>query len=241
MPVSIFTQLGKASSLANSLKGLVVASNQTKISNLAIDCVHSEVLEYSNSITDHPVENKSSISDHIYNEPVTVTIDGTITDSNMRIFGIIETPLQNNSINSLLNNVKKLLPFNNAEKPSQIAFKILESICVNKDIVNVATKQKLYKNMAIERFTVTDDNTTGHRLSFSCTLKQLTMAKVQTATYSKPSVKILPNIAVPEVNLDEKKNMGQTPSILKQLFDSKPESVKSKKDEDCDWIAGCLF
>ena len=90
MPVSIFTQLGKASSLANSLKGLVVASNQTKISNLAIDCVHSEVLEYSNSITDHPVENKSSISDHIYNEPVTVTIDGTITDSNMRIFGIIE-------------------------------------------------------------------------------------------------------------------------------------------------------
>ncbi len=231
---SIFTAIGKASSLASSLKGLVVASKQTKISNLAIDCVHSEVMEYTNAITDHPVETKSSISDHIYNEPITITIDGTITDASLKIFGIIETPLQNNTISSVLNNVKNLLPFGNTEKPSQVAFKILETICLNKELINVVTKNKLYKNMAIEKLSITNDDTTGHRLHFSCTLKQLTLANVLTTAYTRVrnASNIIPNVAQPECNLDSQNNMGQGQSILKGLFGGSDSESKISYNEN---------
>jgi hypothetical protein len=230
--VSIFSAIGRASSLANSLKGLVVANDQTKISNLAIDCVHSEVLEYTNVITDHPVETKSSISDHIYSEPVTVTIDGTITDSSLKIFGIIETPLQKNSLSSIINNVKNLLPFSNSEKPSQVAFKILENICNTKQLVNVATKQKLYKNMAIEKLTITNDETTGHRLHFNCTLKQLTLASVQTTPYTRPIAKSTPNILPEESTMNEQTNTGQTSSKLKQFFGGTSSTESKLKSGD---------
>ena len=247
--VSIFSAIGRASSLANSLKGLVVAGEQTKISNLAIDCVHSEVLEYTNVITDHPVETKSSISDHIYSEPVTVTIEGTITDSSLKIFGIIETPLQKNSLSSIMNNVKNLLPFSNSEKPSQVAFKILENICLTKQLINVATKQKLYKNMAIEKLSITNDETTGHRLHFNCTLKQLTLANVKTTAYTRPVAKSTPNILPIESTMDEQTNSGQTSSKLKQFFggtsstESKMRGGENKKESkslfqnlyDLDW------
>lgn len=243
MATSIFAQLGKASSLANSLKGLVVASEQTKISNLAIDCVHSEVVGYTNAITDHPVETKSSISDHIYSEPITITIDGTITDASLKIFGIVETPLQKNSVNSLLNNVKKLLPFNDAEKPSQVAFKILETICSTKQLVNVVTKQKMYKNMAIEDLSITNDDTTGHRLHFSCALKQLILANVQTTAYTRPRVKATPNIDPPQCNLSEQVNVGYLPpkddrSISTKALDGTGNFIQKAYNRALEYFSG---
>jgi hypothetical protein len=219
---SIFTTIGKTSSLINSLKGLVVAGDKTQISNLVIDCVHSEGIEYSNIITSHPIETKSSVSDHIYSEPITLTIDGTITDSSMRIFGIIETPLQKNSLDSVIKNAKGLLPLNSQEKPSQVAFKILETLCLNKEVVSVATKRKLYKNMAIEKLSVNEDDTTGHRLHFTCTLKQLTFARVKTTAYTKPKV-VSQILKKSEANLAPEVDMGVT-----QPVDIKNESVLNK-------------
>lgn len=195
---SILATIGKASSLITSLKGLVVANKQTIISNLAIDCVHSEVINYTNAITDHPISTKSSISDHIYSEPDSITIDGTITDTSMKIYGVIETPLQKNTFSSMLKNARSLLPFGNVEKPSQAAFNILDKICKNKELVTVVCKRKVFKNMVIESLSIKEDSSTVNRLSFSCTLKQLTFASVtQTAYKATAASKIVNSLQKP--------------------------------------------
>ena len=208
--MSIFSSIGKASSLASSLKGLVVATNKTRIPNLMIDCAHSEEIEFANAITDHPVEDKSSVSDHVYSEATAVKIDGTITDSSLRIFGILETPLQNNSLSSVARNARSLLPFSNAEKPSQVAYEVLEKLVESKQLVTVATKRRLFKNLVIESLSITEDDTTAHRLHFTCSLKQITIAKVKTTSYTRPKSIIKERLKTEPIAIEPEVNMGLT-------------------------------
>ncbi|WPY01540.1 hypothetical protein Trichorick_01453 (plasmid) [Candidatus Trichorickettsia mobilis] len=208
--MSIFSTIGKASSLASSLKGLVVGGSKTSISNLVIDCAHSEDIEFKNAITDHPVEDRSSVSDHVYSEATTVSIDGTITDSSLRIFGILETPLQNNSLSSIAKNARSLLPFNKVEKPSQVAYEVLEKLVQSKQLVTVATKRRLFKNMIIESLSVVEDDTTAHRLHFTCNLKQITIAKVKTTSYVKPKSVIKERLKTEPISTQPEVNMGLT-------------------------------
>ncbi len=175
---SILATIGKVSSLMTNLKGLVVANKQTVISNLVIDCVHDETIELRNVLTEHPISSRSNVGDHIYNESDKVIINGTITDTSMKIFGIIETPLQKNTFTSMLKNARSLLPFSNVEKPSQAAFNILYDLSKNKQLVTVVCKRKVFKNMAIESISFKDDESTVHRLRFTCTLSQFSYASV---------------------------------------------------------------
>ena len=239
---SILSTIGKASSLVTSLKGLVTSNKQTTISNLAIDCVHNEEIEYTNVITDHPISSKSSVSDHIYHEPNVVTIDGTITDSSMRIYGIIETPLQKNSIASLIKNARSLLPFGTTEKPSQAAFNILEKIRDNKELVTVVCKRRVFKNMAIEKLRIKEDETTVHRLSFTCTLKQVVFASVKSTAYKSAISKVVNSIQKPSAaNLSSTSNKGlvapvksEEKSIGAKISDyfSSPSSEPAPVDND---------
>lgn len=236
---SILSTIGKASSLVTSLKGLVVANKQTVISNLAIDCIHSETIEYTNAITDHPISTKSSISDHIYNEPITLTIDGTITDSSMRIYGIIETPLRKNSLDNMVKNARSLLPFGNAEKPSQAAFNILEKICKNKELVTVVCKRRVFKNMAIEKLSTKEDKSTANALNFSCTLKQVNIVSVKQTAYKMQSIKKAISSKVvnstqkpPEANLSSSENKGLVPAVK---IESKSK-IADGLDSAWDWL-----
>lgn len=181
---SIFTTIGKASSLLSSVKGLVADGKKTTISNLVIDCVHSEEVNYSNTITEHPVESKQSVTDHVYRNPAVLQIEGTITDSTMKIWGVIEQPLQKNSLNSLMRNIKQVLHIDSS-KLSDIAYKTLYDLYNNKQPLKVATKRKLFENMVIEKLDVTDDETTTNRLHFKCTMKQITFAQVKKTAYTR--------------------------------------------------------
>lgn len=180
---SLFAKISQASSLITAVRGLVTVPRKTVIHNIVIDCVHSEIIDYSNAITEHPIATKSSISDHVYRQPVIVVIDGTITDSNFRIFGVIEQPLQQNSLQTIVANAKNLISLS-SQKPSEAAFKSLTTLSEEKALISVATKYKVYDDMVIEKLTIKNDNTTSHRLLFSCVLKQLTFATVQQSYYT---------------------------------------------------------
>ncbi len=98
---SIIGSLFRGSSLLGAAKSLFTASNNSRIGDVVIDASLNEVVQYSSSITEHPIEDKTALSDHIFKEPLRVKIEGYITDTPIRIFGLLETTLQKNSLESL--------------------------------------------------------------------------------------------------------------------------------------------
>jgi hypothetical protein len=180
---SIFAKISQASSLINTVKGLVTVPKKTVIHNLVIDCVHSEDTEYSNTITNDPVDSKKAVSDHVFSNATVISINGTITNTNFKMFGIIEQPLQANSIQKIVSNAKQLISLN-SQKPSELARKALTTLVNEKTLVSVATKYEVYHNMMIENLKFNDNESTVHRLLFTCNLKQVTFVRVAYASYT---------------------------------------------------------
>lgn len=122
---SIIGSLFRVSSLFGAAKSLVTAGNNSCIGDVVIDATLNEVIQYSSTITEHPIEDKACVGDHIFKQPMRVKIEGYITDAPMRIMGLFETPLQKNSLDRMLGNIKSALPFQGADKPSQQAYFLL--------------------------------------------------------------------------------------------------------------------
>ena len=78
---SIIGSLFRGSSLLRGAKSLVTGGSNSRIGDVVIDACLSEVIQYSSSITEHPIEDKTALSDHIFRQPLTVKIEGYITDT----------------------------------------------------------------------------------------------------------------------------------------------------------------
>ena len=176
---SIIGSIFQVSSLASQAKNTVVPFGKTKIGDVVIDATLNEVIDYSANITEHPIENKTSISDHIYKNPLKVKIEGYITDSPIRLMGLFETPLQNNSLSSVLGNIKKALPFTSGDKPSLQGYFALKNIYEERSLITLVTKMESFPDMVIETLSFTNDENTGGRLQFSAELKQIVYADIE--------------------------------------------------------------
>lgn len=53
-----------------------MAVKRSKLGEVELDVVESEELDYSNDVTDHPVETGEDVSDHVKNKPIGATITG---------------------------------------------------------------------------------------------------------------------------------------------------------------------
>lgn len=177
---SIIAPLFKLSSLYGGAKALF-AGSKSKIGDLIIDASLKEVITNSSSITEHPIETKSTISDHVFKNPLKIKIEGYITNSPLLVMGLIALPLQNNSVSSLINNAKSFLPFASGDKPSLQAYQTLNNAWNNRDLLTVVTKLDSFENMVIETMSFNTDEGTGDRLEFSVELMQVTFASVQTS------------------------------------------------------------
>ena len=172
--------LFKASALINSAKPLFTQSEKSMIGEVIIDASINENIRYKSELSDHPIESKEAISDHIFKKPVTITMEGSITDSPIKFIGIFQMPLQNNSLEKISNNLKSFSPFNESEKPSAKAFTTLEKLRENGQIVNVVCKLKAFNDMVIEGLEFITDADTGERIHFIAELKQAKFAYVKT-------------------------------------------------------------
>ena len=215
---SIITSVFQASSLLNSAKGLFVGGQKTKIGDLVIDASLSEVITNSSNITEHPVESKISISDHIFKNPLKVKIQGYITNSPPKFMGILELPLQNNSVSKLVNSAQSFLPFGGGStKPSMQAYQLLKKAQENRELITVVTKLDAFKNMAIENLTFDCNEDTGERLEFSAELMQLTFASVKTTTNTSYVNKAVSAIAGKKDNLGLGETSEET-SVIKKAW-----------------------
>lgn len=124
---------------------------KSSVGTVAFDTMVTEEHSFTSRVTYFPVEagpNSTLIlSDHIINQPDVVTLSGLITDTPLNI----------------------LAPFNR----SVAAFNQLIQIHERKQIVDVVTGIRVYKNMAITNLDVPRNIRTGQTLTFNITLQQI--------------------------------------------------------------------
>jgi RNase H-fold protein (predicted Holliday junction resolvase) len=115
---------------------------------VTFDTMVSEEHRYSARVTDYPVEFGTIISDHIFKQPDTVHLSGLITDTPLTIFA----------------------PFNR----SVAAFNTLVQIFENRQVVDIVTGIKIYRNMAMTLLDVPRTVKTGQTLTFNIQFQRIT-------------------------------------------------------------------
>ena len=118
-----------------------------KIGSVELDVTMREDHRYSSRVTNYPVEEGSTLSDHIINEPAEITLEGIVTDSPLSILSFF-----NRSVD---------------------AFNQFVEIHEKRELVTVVTGLKIYPNMAITSLNVPRDLRTGQSLKFTIELQNV--------------------------------------------------------------------
>lgn len=121
--------------------------NKGKVGSVELDVTLREDHNYTSRVTTYPIEEGSTLSDHIINEPTRVVLEGIVSDSPLNILSTF-----NRSVD---------------------AFNRLVEIHENRDIVTVVTGLKVYPNMAITSLNVPREVRTGQSLSFTIELQEV--------------------------------------------------------------------
>lgn len=122
-----------------------------EIGEIKLDCTISDVHDYQSTITKYPVEDGTNISDHIINNPETITITGFITNS---------------PISSIIAPIANLVR-RGGENRVKLAFGTLTDIRDAKLPVNVVTGLKTYRGMYLQSINIPRDARTGDSLRFT--------------------------------------------------------------------------
>lgn len=114
--------------------------------SLDFDVTIDEVHDWSNDVTQFPVENGSPISDHIRQTPDKVSITGVISNS---AFSEIA-----------LRDIKSL------KDRCQTSFDVLRNLMEGGRLLTVYTKHKIYTNMALKSSNIPRDAAIGDSIKF---------------------------------------------------------------------------
>lgn len=185
---SFITPLFKTINIAHGLKDLVFERQKTTVGDLVIDASLKEDIIITSNVTEHPVENGTAISDHIFKQPIKLQIEGYITDSPNIVLGVINLPLVKNSAQSLIDNFKNLLPFNTGDTPSQQAYSVIMQMWKERALITIVTQLEVFDNMVIENVNFTKDAQSVHRLVFSMQCKQVAFVDTATSTITPRNI-----------------------------------------------------
>ncbi len=116
--------------------------------DVTIEESHSDTLE----ITEHPVEQGASITDHAYMLPSTLTIVAGVSDS---------------GIEGHIGRAKEM-------------YQALRELQGKREPLDVYTGKRVYKNMLISSLATTTDEQTENSLIVTCELQQIITASAQT-------------------------------------------------------------
>ena len=166
-------------------------------SNLIFDCVLRESHDMTNKVTEFPVEDGSSISDHIISSPRELQIEGIITNSPVSIFG---GRLSEGARGTAQDGKLTGRGVNRAE----LAFKELERIHTSGQLVNITGRYKVYENMAMISAPVVRDPGDGDSIHFTASFRTISKVVLMTATASVSRSKIKNDMAKPKVKTGRK-------------------------------------
>lgn len=148
--------------------------------------VHTQEL----SVTEQPIEDGSTISDHLDILPKTVNVQGIISEAPISIeqsiigavtgaipaLAGIQGGIKGTLFSGALNILGGLL-LNNQGNRIQEAQAAIDEIQKKKILVTLITGLRAYNNMALTNFVATETAQVGGSLSFSATFKELRLVK----------------------------------------------------------------
>ena len=156
---------------------------------IELDITIDANLSHSMTVTDFPVEDGASISDHAQKQPDVVSIRSMVSATPLRIF----------SFNPIIGDARP-----------RAAFEIMEALQENVELVRVTTDLKTYDNMALTNFNAPRRQDTKNALLFTATFKHMNVVSSEivtlppeqdvqeTATKKAEGGKVTPDPDVPE-------------------------------------------
>lgn len=126
-------------------------NRRVAIGAIQLDATIRESHSYRNRVTNHPIETGSFVTDHVYSEPISLELEGEITDTPVQIFSLL-AGLSQRRIE---------------------AFEQLVALKETRDVITVVTGLKIYNNMVIEDFDANRDQKTGRKLSFTARFQEV--------------------------------------------------------------------
>jgi hypothetical protein len=161
---------GTAGGLAGSAVTAVIQKifvNPRSIGGFTADVTIEERHEDALVVTQHPVEQGSTITDHAYKQPAKVTI---------------RCGWSNASLNALLGLAGSLLDgsFSLGADYVQTTYSKFLDLQNSRVLFDVATGKRKYKNMLITRLSVVTDNTSENALMMTCECQEIFLATTQT-------------------------------------------------------------
>ena len=184
----------------------------TLIGDLGIDCTVTETHTATATVTEHPVESGSNITDHIRPEPVQLAVTGIITNSPI---GTRQTQRVINAGGAVVT-ATQLEAAPNALGYAQTAWKKLEGYRQTAKPIRVVTRDRTYESMAMLSLTVPKTAKTGDALEFSATFKEVRI--VENRTTRRVVAKAPKSHA--KVDTGKQPTAGQTPERYRSILDS---------------------
>ncbi len=148
--------------------------------------------ESSLAITEHPIQDGASISDHAYMEPQQVTFEIGMSD--------------------VMNDISGFDKFNADNSRSVSAYKMLRRLQEERIPINIVTRLWTYNNMLIETISVPDDKNTAYGLKATITLKEIFVVNVTTVKISERPQKS------EQTNEGDQKAQKADESLLSKFF-----------------------
>ena len=167
---------------------------------LLVDATIQRTTSYENDITMFPVENGPDITDHIRTKPITMQIDGVISNTPLSVEAQKAALVTSGGsfVNKTIGGFKgasaavgagsgklgsKL--FDNGGSPAELARKKLEGLIFNRAPIRISVGKKILDNMVMTRLSIPEDNQTGQAFKFSATFQQIRIVTGQTVIIEK--------------------------------------------------------
>jgi hypothetical protein len=147
-----------------------------RLGELVIDAVIKEGHELKAKVSEHPTESGASFCDHVSLEPMTLQIEGIISNTPMTFVGLTAIRSFDNYLHDRSNDL------------AVDAFKKLEAIFAKRQPISITTTLKDYDNMVLESLSFERGGGTAESLHFRATAKQIRIAKQATIAISEPKV-----------------------------------------------------
>lgn len=127
------------------------------IGSITFDLILSENHNFNSSVSSHPIEDGSEISDHIHNEMEKGTVNGLISNYSLKAGEITSNRAQD-------------------------VFEALVDLWNRKELVTIKTVLKVYSDVAITSMPFMRDASQGESLPIAISFQRLKTVKLQTVT-----------------------------------------------------------
>lgn len=151
--------------------------SKARLGELVIDAFIRETHAFASELSEHPVENGSSIVDHVHNKSLCISLDGIISNTPMNLVGLTAFDSAARFFDGESNDF------------ALKAFERIEELFKKREPLSIATSLKTYDKMVLESLSVGRGG--GHHadsLHFSCTAKQIQLAHQDRIKLPEPKI-----------------------------------------------------